>query len=387
MKADEFSPEAPGRLVQTTRGQVAFVPKELPPGFTWLPQTVRLLAEAERALGRLAGLGLSQSSGFQPNVFLRPFARREAVLSSRIEGTTAGLSDLLRFEDAPESVERTVPDVREVANYVDALDFGRQAIEHRSLTVSLIKELHQNLMRGVRGGEALPGAFRREQVFIGSSHRIEEARYVPPPPTEVDRLMSGLENYLSRRSELPPLVRMAMVHYHFEAIHPFRDGNGRVGRLLMTLMLLSDDLLPAPMLYLSAFFERNRAEYYTLLLEVSTKGAWHSWVGFVLRAVIEEAADAIARIGRLLQLRAEYHEMIQRTRVQAASIKLIDALFADPLVTARRAALALGLTVAATQAQIDRLVAAGILREITGGKRYRVYMADGIMRLLVDEKP
>jgi Fic family protein len=329
---------------------------------------------------------MGEPHGVQPNVFLRPFARREAVLSSRIEGTTAGLSDLLLFEDAPESVERSVPDVREVANYVQALEFGRQAIEHRSLTVSLIKELHQNLMRGVRGEEALPGAFRREQVFIGSSHRIEEARYVPPPPTEVERLMSGLEHYLAQRSDLPPLVRTAMVHYHFEAIHPFRDGNGRVGRLLMTLMLFSDGLLPAPMLYLSAFLERNRAEYYTLLLEVSTKGAWNAWIEFVLRAVIEEAADAVRRIGRLIELRARYYETIQRTRAQAGSLKLIDTLFADPLVTARRAATALNLTVAATQAHIDRLVDAGILREITGGKRNRVYMADGIMGLLEDEK-
>src|SRR5258706_3161080 len=185
-------------------------------------------------------------------------------------------------------------------------------------------------MRGVRGGEALPGAFRREQVFIGTTHRIADGRYVPPPPTEVDRLMSALEHYLAQPSDLPPLVRTAIVHYHFEAVHPFRDGNGRVGRLLMTLMLCSDGLLPSPMLYLSAFFERNRAEYYTLLLEVSTRGAWNEWVEFVLRGVVEESADAIARVGRLIQLRAQYHETIQRTPAQAGSIKLIDALFSYP---------------------------------------------------------
>jgi Fic family protein len=325
---------------------------------------------------------MTEFSGFAPNVFIRPFARREAVLSSRIEGTTAGLSELLLFEDSPQSVERTSPDVREVANYVDALEFGRQAIVHRPLTVSLIKELHQSLMRGVRGDEAQPGAFRREQVFIGQTLRIEDARYVPPPPTEVDRLMMALERYLARPSELPPLVRTAMVHYHFEAIHPFRDGNGRVGRLLMTLMLCTEGLLPTPMLYLSAFLERHRAEYYTRLLEVSTRGDWNGWVEFVLRGVVEESGDAIDRVGRLMALRATYHDLMQRSRAQASSIKLIDALFADPVITARRAADMLGLTVASAQAHVDRLVATGILREVTGGRRNRVYLAEGILGLL-----
>jgi Fic family protein len=197
--------------------------------------------------------------------------------------------------------------------------------------------------------------------------------------------MFALERYLASPSDLPPLVRAAVVHYHFEAVHPFRDGNGRVGRLLMTLMLCVDGLLPLPMLYISAFLERHRSEYYALLLEVSTRGEWRPWIEFILTAVIEESADAVDRIRELLRLRAQYIQLIQKTRAQATAIKLVDALFSDPLITARRTAAILDLSVAASQSHIDRLVDLGILRELTGGKRNRVYMAEAILKLLERE--
>jgi Fic family protein len=376
----------PGKLVQATADSSAFVPQPLPPDFDWTPALVSLVSASDRAVGRLAGIGTGGLSGFNPQIFIRPFLRREAVLSSRIEGTKATLSDLLLFEDAAEATEKQTPDVREVANYVRALEFGREAIKHRPLSVSLIKELHQALMAGVRGEDKLPGAFRSEQVFIGSSSRIEDARFVPAPPSQVPSLMAEFEAYLQTPSDLPPLVRTALVHYQFEAIHPFRDGNGRIGRLLITLMLCADGLLPLPMLYLSAYLERRRSEYYDRLLAISQRGAWAEWIDFFLRGVTSEATDALDRAGRLMRLRAEYHARFHTARASSLTVKLIDSLFSDPAVTTRRAATLLGLTATSAQQHIDRLIAAGVLEEVTGGKRNRVYFATGILRMLEDER-
>jgi Fic family protein len=379
---EDFTAEQRGRLVQIGGGNYAFVPSGLPPNLTWGPRIISLISTSDRALGRLAGIATGELSGFSPTVLIRPFVRREAVLSSRIEGTKATLSDLLRYEDAQESTERDVPDVREVANYVRALEFGRHAIQQRPISASLIKELHQALTQGVRGGEMVPGAFREEQVFIGSSDRLRDARFVPPPPALVPSLMDALIGYVGAPSDLPPLIKAALVHYQFEAIHPFRDGNGRIGRLLIMLMLCSPDVLPVPMLYLSAYLERNRSSYYDHLTTISRTGVWTEWIEFFLEGVVSEAADAVRRAGDLMSLRAGYHVRMQRSHASALTIKLIDSLFSDPAVTARRAATVLDATVTSAQTHIDRLVASGILKEITGGKRNRIYFALEIVTML-----
>jgi Fic family protein len=385
MNRADFAAYVPGKLVRTIGDQWAYVPNPLPPSLELTKPLVNALSSADRAIGRLAGLGSGDVTGLNPHIFIRPFLRREAVLSSKIEGTKTTLSQLYLFEDAPDAIEAETPDVREVANYVKALEFAREAVKHRPITVSLIREMHLALLAGVRGSDKLPGAFRREQVFTGSSSRIEEARFVPPPPAQVDSLMSELEQYLQKPSDVPPLVRIALVHYQFEAIHPFRDGNGRIGRLLISLMLCADNLLPVPTLYLSAFLERHRADYYRLLLDVSQRGAWTEWIEFILRGIEAESKDAIQRAARLLALRADYHARIERARSSALTTKLIDALFSDPVVTTRRAARLLDLTAAATQIHVDRLVTEGILREVTGGKRNRVYSAEEIIRFLEED--
>ena len=324
--------------------------------------------------------------GVNPHLLMRPFVHREAVLSSQIEGTHATLSDLFLFEQA-EAIEKQVPDVREVANYVRALEYGVERLKVHPLGLGLIRELHQVLMTGVRGGERTAGAFRQIRVFIGATHRIEEARYVPPPPLLVQPAMEALERYLQAPSDLAPLVRLAIVHYQFEAIHPFEDGNGRFGRLLITLMLCAERLLPMPMLYLSAFFERHRPEYYRRLLEVSQRGAWGEWIGFFLRGVETEAKDAVDRAAKLMELRREYHARLQTARAPALALKLVDALFSNPAMTMRGVSEVLGITPAAAQKHIDRLLGMGLLSEVTGQRRNRVYLARGIVAGLNDEGP
>src|SRR5262245_23329023 len=252
----------------------AFVPAPLPPKFDWTPRLVRVLSDADRLIGKLAGEGGRLPN---PHVLMRPFVRREAVLSSKIEGTQATLGELLAAE-AGAAVDRSPEDLREVGNYVVALEHGITRLKDLPICVRIIRELHEKLMGGVRGGHATPGRFRKIQNWIGRpGSTAATARFVPPPPDEVEPCLAKWEKFL-HDSDLPPLVTIALAHYQFEAIHPFLDGNGRVGRLLITLFLIERRILPTPLLYLSAFFEASRRDYYDGLLGVSENGAWSDWL-------------------------------------------------------------------------------------------------------------
>ena len=387
MRPEDFQKNMPGKLVKTMSGHRAFVPADLGPTINWTNELIGVLSAADRALGRLAGVGTGNLGGVNPHLLIKPFIRREAVLSSQIEGTQATLSDLILFEQTDVHVESNTSDVHEVSNYVRALEFGLQRLKTRPMSLTLFKDMHQMLMSGVRGGDKTPGAFRDVQVVIGPTKRIEEARYVPPPPIFVDSLMSEFEKYIQSPSDIPPLVRLALVHYQFEAIHPFQDGNGRIGRLLITLMLCSEGLLPLPMLYLSAYFEKNRDDYYRHLLLISQRGAWSEWIIFFLRGVASESVDAIERASRLMALREKYHSTTQTARSSALTLKLIDFLFSNPGITLRHATDLLKVTPVAAQRHIERLVKFGILREATQKKRNRVYLADGILRTLNEDNP
>src|SRR5437870_2723602 len=267
----------PGRKV-SQGSYSAFVPSPLPPELNWTPRLIGLLSDADRLIGRLAGEGGRLPN---PHVLIRPFVQREAVLSSKIEGTQATLGELLASE-AGAVVERSPEDLREVSNYVIALEHGIARLKRLPIGVRLIRELHEKLMRNVRGQHATPGHFRKIQNWIGlPGSTPATAAYVPPPPREVRSCLLSWEKFVSE-SDLPPLVTIALAHYQFEAIHPFRDGNGRVGRLLITLFLVRRQLLPAPLLYLSAFFEASRRDYYDGLRGVSERGAWNDWVEYFL---------------------------------------------------------------------------------------------------------
>jgi Fic family protein len=329
------------------------------------------------ALGRLAGRGQSLPN---PHILIGMFKRQEAVASSRIEGTQTTLVDLVLFEAFQEG-NSPIPDTQEVMNYVRALDFGLERLKTLPLSRRLICELHGILLHGVRGHEHTPGEFRRSQNFIGRPHcGIADATYVPPPPDELHPALDAFERYLQAPSQIPAVARLAMIHYQFEAIHPFQDGNGRVGRLLITLLLCAEGILPGPLLYLSEYIDRHREEYYRRLLRVSQNGEWSEWISFFVRGVAAQASDAVDRAETLLQLRDEYHRRLQRMKANARTLRLVDELLAAPAITIKRAATILETTWSVAVVHVNKLVAARIVRETTGRARNRVYVADEIIR-------
>ncbi|HJW95208.1 MAG TPA: Fic family protein [Thermoanaerobaculia bacterium] len=377
MKRSDFVKDAPGKLIDIAEGHVAFVPNPLPPRIEWNAALVRELSEADRVLGELGGIGRTLAN---PHLLIRPFVHKEAVLSSRIEGTRATLSDLLLFDLEPEE-EPEIVDAREVSNYVTALENGLQRIKDLPIGTRIIRELHGVLMQGVRG-ESAAGEFRRLQVHIGPTKRLADATFIPPPANEIDHLMSDLEKFIhGSAGELPVLIRLALIHYQFESIHPFHDGNGRVGRLLVSVLLTAERILDQPLLYLSAYFERHRDQYYQALRRVSTEGAWHGWLTYFLEAVRVQSLDAVRSADRLLKLREEYHG---RTHAARSGLlhKLIDQLFISPATTVPRVAKMLDITQRAAQQNVEKLIEAKVLREITGRRRYRIFLADELIRAI-----
>ena len=377
MNPGDFTERSPGRLTSIGTGLSAFVPGPMPTSMALTPTTVRLLARASRSLGELSGLGAMLPNA---NLLIRPHLRREAILSSRIEEKFATVQQLATFEVV--AAEET-PDVREVGNYVDALEYGLSRIRELPLSLRLIRELHERLLSGVRGEDQLPGEFRRTQNYIGRPGQpIGNARYVPPPPPMMLDALHDLERSIYADSELPSLIKIALTHYQFEAIHPFNDGNGRVGRLLITLQLHHEGLLSQPLLYLSAFFSAHQRGYYDRLLAVSRNGEWTPWIDFFLEGVAEQSRDAGLRAQRLLALREDLRRRLRELRSPRFPLQLIDELFHTPLVTAGQVRKLLNVTPRSAQQIIDKLIAAGVLREVTGQRRNRRYAAPEVIEVL-----
>lgn len=394
MDPSRFTSDAPGRLIQVTpplgphhstldkrslTPYWAFVPHPLPPSLTLDAITMACLSTADRALGELKGVGRMLPN---PHLLISPFLRREAVLSSRIEGTVTNFQQLLLFEATDEKPAEP-SDARQVLNYVQALEYGLHRLSSLPVSRRLISELHERLLRGVRGQEQRPGEPRRIQNYIGQpSQTVHTARFVPPPPAELDKALDSLDRFIGSRYELPFLIKVALIHYQFEAIHPFLDGNGRVGRLLIILLLCQEDYLPTPLLYLSAYFDRHRDAYIDHLYAISCSGAWLEWIQFFLRGIAVQSRDAIRRSETLLDLQKVYRARLQRERASSPQLAVMDELFASPVMTMVRARQILGVTSRAAQNTIDKLVAAGVLAEITGRRRNRAYVAREIMGLL-----
>jgi Fic family protein len=373
-----------GQFVRTINEAWAFVPNPLPPALTWTSELINDLSEADRALGELAGLGRTLVN---PNLLIRPFMRREAVLSSRIEGTQATLDELYAYEDEQLSLFEPAPDVQEVHNYVRALEYGLERLREFPLSLRLIREIHARLMTDVRGQRMTPGEFRRRQNCIGPPGcSLAEATFVPPPVPQMEKGLDAFEQFLYDDSDLPPLIRLGLIHYHFEAIHPFLDGNGRVGRLLIILLLSTWELLPEPLLYLSAYFEAHRRVYYDLLLAVSQEGAWERWLSFFLQGIVKQSRDALIRAGRLQDLRERYREQFQAERAAARLLQVVDFLFDQPLVTVNQVTEALGVHFASANQYVQWLEEAGVLREITGQARNRVYRADEVLAAIEEAR-
>lgn len=356
---------------------MAFVPDPLPPALEWTPALVRALSDADRAVGRLAGEGGRLPN---PHLLIRPFVRREAVLSSRIEGTQATLGELLAAE-AGAVVSRSPADLREVANYVVALEYGIKRLPKLPLSLRLVRDLHARLMQGVRGNQATPGEFRRSQNWIGPPGcSLSNATYVPPPPSEVIGCLDSWEKFLHVTS-LPPLVQVGLVHSQFEAIHPFLDGNGRIGRLLITLFLVERRILPRPLLYLSAFFEATRRDYYDRLLAVTERGEWEAWIEYFLNGVARQAEDALSRAERINTLLEKWRMAVagSSSKVPAA---LVNRLTENPYWTIKRVAQRLGVAYTTAERGVERLEALGIVTQTTDAKRDRVYCATAILKIL-----
>jgi Fic family protein len=363
-----------GRFIDTpVAGEVvrAFVPPPLPPD---PPIDVLSLLErlslAERALGRLDGITMLLP---RQELFLYMYVRKEAVLSSQIEGTQSTLSDLLRFETEAQAGE-PIDDIREVSNYVDAMMFGLERLVELPLSLRLIREMHARLLQSGRGGTKSPGEFRRSQNWIGGS-RPGNALFVPPPVTELDTALAALEAFMHEdRSRLPALIKAGLLHVQFETIHPFLDGNGRIGRLLVTLYLCVQGVLRKPLLYLSLYLKTHRAEYYRLLQEVRERGSWEAWLEFFLDGVAETANQAFDAATRIAELFKQDRERIAAESERAGSaLRIHDLLQQQPYATSNQLVQRTGLsspTVNAALADLERL---GVVEEVTGRRRGRVF--------------
>lgn len=370
--SDFKSPEA-GKVIRHPTGYHAFVPAFLPPKFNFDGELVLLLSRADAALSELSGLGRAMPN---PHLLIGPLVRREAVQSSRIEGTQASLADLLLDEaKAPVQKADNAADMREVRNYVSALEHGVERLKTLPLSLRLVTELHAKLMEGVRGEKATPGEFRRSQNWIGpAGSNIMTAPYVPPPLDEMHALLDDWEKYLHAKNQLPDLIQCAVLHEQFEAIHPFLDGNGRVGRLMITLFLIERGRLSQPLLYLSDFVERHRSDYYDLLQRVRTHGDWLAWFRYFLTGVEQTARDAAGRARRLLELREEMLKETDRA--------LVDQLFVNPYISIANAAHVMDVTQPTATRTLKNLEAKGWLKETTGRSWGKIYLATFILAAL-----
>ncbi|MBN2002313.1 MAG: Fic family protein [Anaerolineae bacterium] len=372
-----------GRWIQATGGYQAFVPNSLPPSIAWTPQLVNTLSEADRAIGHLNGLGQGLPD---PNLFIRLLQRQEAILSSRIEGIHTALSDLYAYEGAA-MISKSLPDdVQEVYNYIKALEYGIQHVGSGvPATLQLVQALHIQLMANIPGKWYRPGEFRTTQNWTGPSGcRLEEATFVPPPPEHLSSVMETWEQFLRRSNSVPPLVQLALIHYQFEAAHPFLDGNGRVGRLLLAMLPVSWTLLSQPLLYLSAYFEQHRQAYDEILMKVSRQGEWETWLLFFLRGIKIRSRITADKGLQLSNLHTHYQEHYATSNKLQSLAKLI---FENPLISGAHVVKGLEVSSATAYQYLSLMEKDGILKEVTGRKRGRYYIAHEIMRIIEASAP
>ncbi|MFQ3623649.1 MAG: Fic family protein [Acetobacteraceae bacterium] len=376
-----------GRYLRQPSGYRAFIPAPLPPDPPLdLGGALRdKLSAADHALGRLDGAVLTLPN---PDLFVFMYVRKEAVLSSQIEGTQSSLQNLLAAE-ANLFDPDTPRDVGEVANYVRAMNHGLARLSELPVSVRLIREIHAELMRGARGGQLQPGELRTSQNWIGPTGcTLASATFVPPPPHEVPQALADLERFLHHGAGLPPLVQVGLAHVQFETIHPFLDGNGRIGRLLVTFLLTEKGLLSKPVLYLSHHFKRHRSEYYERLQGVRDAGDWEGWLAFFLDGVIDVSRQATLTAAAVLRMREEFRGRITEHlgRAAANGHRVMDRLFDHPIVTVANVGAWLGITPAAANQMVARLVGIGLLREITGYSRNRRFRFEPYLRLFEEDR-
>ncbi|MGI5819367.1 MAG: Fic family protein [Armatimonadota bacterium] len=364
-----------GRYIAQPQGYAAFIPSPLPPDppVEMDAEMWQLLSQADRALGRLDG---ATDILPNPDLFVAMYVRKEAVLSSQIEGTQASLEDVIEYEAAGGNGHHP-EDVSEVVNYVAAMNLGLTRLAELPLSLRLIREIHERLLKDVRGQHRSPGEFRDSQNWIGPEGAgIHDAVFVPPPPHELMGVLGEWEEYVHSDGDMPDLVRIGLAHAQFETIHPFLDGNGRVGRLLITFLLCSHGVLQRPLLYTSYFFKRHRQEYYSLLQSTRDEGDWEGWLKFFLRGVRETAEEATGTARAILAYREDAQVRISENLPMTAgnALTLLDRLFEKPVLSVNHAADALGVAFPTASRLVVSLEELGILQEMTGQSRYRRFI-------------
>lgn len=370
-----------GTYIAQPTGYKAFFPSPLPPSPPIILEEnlQNLLSEADMALARLDGLGHVLPNA---NLFIAMYVRKEALLSSQIEGTQASLEDLFEFERGEQP--KNINDVTEVVNYVKALNYGMERLENFPMSLRLIKEIHGILMKGLRGGEKTPGEFRHTQNWIGPAGcMLQDATFVPSPPHEAEDAIGTLELYMHASQRLPVLVDCALVHYQFETIHPFLDGNGRLGRLLITFYLYWKGVLHKPLLYLSYFFKKRRQEYYDRLSLVRENGDYEQWLAFFLKGVVDTAASGVDTAKKILELQTRHRNLLWQKKISSPlAVGILEKLFYLPYASVKDVAQEFGISYQAASSLVSQLESAGILREITGRKRDKRYVYAEYLNIL-----
>lgn len=373
----DFKESSAGKVIQISSGYPSFIPHPLPPALNWSTEIVAALSRADFLLGKLAREGANLPN---PHLLIRPFLTREAVLSSRIEGTQATIGEVLAANAGVES-RGNIDDLQEVQNYIQALDYGIKRLKELPLSLRLIKEMHFELMQGVRGFHATPGEFRHSQNWIGTAGcTLSTAKFVPPAPEYLLDCLSDFEKFLHNR-RFPPLIHAALCHYQFEAIHPFLDGNGRIGRLLIILLLIEQDILPTPILYLSAFFEATRDDYYRKLYQVSARGDWDEWLIYFLNGVAILSQDVLSRTERINNLLNEWKAQASNNPSKIP-VLILEHLAINPYITVNNLTEISNIAYSTAQRAIKNLESLKIIKQINESKRNKLYCATEILSIL-----
>ncbi|NTU41501.1 MAG: Fic family protein [Nitrospirales bacterium] len=372
-----------GTYVKQPAGYRAFIPTPLPPDppIAITGDLQNLLSRADMSLARLDGIG-----HILPNVnlFIAMYVRKEALLSSQIEGTEASLEDIFELESGEKP--KNINDVTEVVNYIKALNYGIERLESFPMSLRLMKEIHSALMTGVRGGEKMPGEFKKSQNWLGPAGcSLNDASFVPPPPHEAEKAMGDLEKYMHGQDSLPVLINCALVHYQFETIHPFLDGNGRLGRLLITFYLSWKGILNKPLLYLSYFFKKRRQEYYDRLTLVRENGDYEQWIAFFLKGVMEASDSAVETSKRILELQTNHRNLLWKKRISSPlAVGILEKLFYTPYISVRNISQSFDISFQAASTLVAQFEKAGILQEITGRKRDKRYVYADYLNILTE---
>ncbi|MBN2251119.1 MAG: Fic family protein, partial [Candidatus Altiarchaeota archaeon] len=383
MNEKDFTSDRAGRLFWEQNGFYhRFEPKSLPFEYKVSEELNSLLFETSLNLGRLDGIACKFSPE-EVELLITPFMYKEATLSSEIEGTRATLSDVYKSEKEPEKDREKALDTEEVKNYIKALKFGLEEIKSRDLSEDFVKELHKILLKGVRGENKSPGEYKTSQNAIGkSTDTTETAKFVPASPQSVPPLMRNLVAFLNKKDSANPLFKVALAHYQFEAIHPFRDGNGRVGRLIIMIYMCKEGVLKQPLLYISEYFKSNRDEYTDRLFNVSSKGEFEEWIYFFLKALNEQSKKSLGFAMELEDYKKELKAKLQKKYKTTNLLSIVDMLFENPYITIKDVTEKLGVTPPAAAKLMDVLKKEKILEEITGKERRRMFLARGILKIL-----